>query len=240
MLNKISPCTPDLTSIIAHDLANYVSSLRLTMFRLRKEVEVVSREQLTNDIHLLSNMIDKVTNLIVQMLEARRRETNLAPRQLIWVNAKELLDALVLDYQIPANVKQITLVSKIQSPNAKIYTDEFLLKEILGNLISNAIKYSYENSTVTLHLLADENSIYFGVEDDGQGLTNEDMSRLFRQFTSLSAEPTNGEPSFGMGLYIVKQLTTLLGGQVWAESRGEGQGAIFNLIVPHFFNRKDI
>ncbi len=72
------------------------------------------------------------------------------------------------------------------------------------------------------------------MRDEGQGLTSDDMKKLFGKFERLSAKPTGGESSTGLGLSIVKQLAELRGGNVWAESEGKNQGATFFVELPSY------
>jgi signal transduction histidine kinase len=74
--------------------------------------------------------------------------------------------------------------------------------------------------------------VCIAVKDEGQGLTADDMKKLFGKFQRLSAQPTDGESSTGLGLSIVKQIVELHGGQVWAESEGKGKGATFFVKLP--------
>jgi signal transduction histidine kinase len=74
--------------------------------------------------------------------------------------------------------------------------------------------------------------VQFSVSDEGQGLSDADKTKLFGQFQRLSARPTSGESSTGLGLSIVKNIVELHGGKVWAESAGKGKGATFFVELP--------
>jgi signal transduction histidine kinase len=120
-----------------------------------------------------------------------------------------------------------------------VLVDTDRMREVIDNLISNAIKYSPEGKTIAVRVQhsKDDNdggapSVLVSVRDEGQGLTEEDMKKLFGKFQRLSAQPTAGESSTGLGLAIVKQLVELHGGKVWAESEGKNKGSIFCVKLP--------
>jgi signal transduction histidine kinase len=115
---------------------------------------------------------------------------------------------------------------------AFVSADATRLTQVLDNLVSNAVKYSPPGATVRLVLASAEGRSRVAVRDEGPGLTAEDMAGLFRRFHKLSARPTGGEGSTGLGLSIVRRLVDLHGGRVWAESAGPGRGSTFVVELP--------
>jgi signal transduction histidine kinase len=106
------------------------------------------------------------------------------------------------------------------------------LREAIDNLVSNAIKYSPIGGRVGIAIRQDGDDVLVRVSDNGPGLSPEDMSRLFGRFQRLSAKPTAGESSTGLGLSIVKRIVELHGGQVTAESPGASGGTTFTIALP--------
>jgi two-component system, sensor histidine kinase and response regulator len=104
-------------------------------------------------------------------------------------------------------------------------------KEILDNLVSNALKFSNPGKRVTVRLEEKEGRVLISVEDQGPGLSEEDLKRLFGRFVKLSSRPTGGEKSTGLGLFIVKHLVDAMGGRIWVESE-PGRGANFRVELP--------
>lgn len=127
--------------------------------------------------------------------------------------------------------KSLTLVTHIE-PNCLARIDPAYMSEAFDNLISNAIKYSPIGKQVTVRLQRLSHSLLIDVQDEGQGLTEEDKTKLFLRFQPLSAKPTGGESSTGLGLYIVKQIIEKHGGRVWAESDGRNKGSTFFVELP--------
>ena len=106
------------------------------------------------------------------------------------------------------------------------------MREAVDNLVSNAIKYSPPGGHIELSLAVDPNRAKIKVRDEGAGLSQDDLSRLFGRFQRLSARPTAGESSTGLGLSIVKRIVELHGGNVDAASDGAGRGSTFTIQLP--------
>jgi len=124
-------------------------------------------------------------------------------------------------------------------PNCIAEVDAERIREVFDNLVSNAIKYSPMGKTIWVRVFRDTSSdreampvVRFTVRDEGQGLTEEDMKKIFGRFQRLSAIPTGGESSTGLGLSIAKQLVELHDGKLWAESEGKNKGAMFVVELP--------
>ena len=106
------------------------------------------------------------------------------------------------------------------------------MRDAIDNLVSNAIKYSPIGGAIDLLVGRDGDSIVVQIKDRGAGLSPEDISRLFGRFQRLSAKPTGGESSTGLGLSIVKRIVDLHGGRITVESAGPGHGATFTMTLP--------
>ena len=105
------------------------------------------------------------------------------------------------------------------------------MTEMMDNLVSNAVKYSPHERKIWVSVRRSGRTVRFEVRDEGPGLTDADRQKLFGKFQRLSAQPTGGERSTGLGLSIVKQLTELHGGQVLVSSTA-GVGSTFSIELP--------
>jgi signal transduction histidine kinase len=130
-------------------------------------------------------------------------------------------------------------------PQLLVEVDSSKIRQVFDNLISNAIKYSPHGKNITVSCqrrihnaigangtIAPTAYVQVAIKDEGQGLSEDDMKNLFGKFKRLSAKPTGGESSTGLGLSIAKQLVELHGGRIWAESEGKGKGATFFVELP--------
>jgi signal transduction histidine kinase len=106
------------------------------------------------------------------------------------------------------------------------------IREAIDNLFSNAIKYSPIGGKIAVSVGHDDDNTLIRVTDEGAGLSPEDLGRLFGRFQRLSAKPTAGESSTGLGLSIVKRIIDMHGGEVTAESGGPNKGSTFTIVLP--------
>lgn len=133
--------------------------------------------------------------------------------------------------QPPALNKQQTIT--VSAPAGQItMCDQDRMREAIDNLVSNAIKYSPVGGRITLLVDHDAGNTIIRITDEGAGLSPEDLGRLFGRFQRLSAKPTAGESSTGLGLSIVKRIVDMHDGQIKADSGGPGQGSAFTIILP--------
>ncbi len=110
--------------------------------------------------------------------------------------------------------------------------DSDRIREAIDNLVSNAVKYSPIGGAIDIMVTQEAANIIIQVTDQGAGLSPEDISRLFGRFQRLSAKPTAGETSTGLGLSIVKRIVDLHGGRITVKSAGHAKGATFNMQLP--------
>lgn len=150
---------------------------------------------------------------------------------------REPVDVAALVKEV-AEANQPLAVNKQQAIHvtapANIVTmcDTDRIREAIDNLISNAIKYSPIGGKITVAVSHEGHDTIIRVSDEGAGLSPEDLGRLFGRFQRLSAKPTAGESSTGLGLSIVKRIIDMHGGEVTAESDGPGKGSTFTITLP--------
>jgi signal transduction histidine kinase len=130
-----------------------------------------------------------------------------------------------------AKDKNIELVVNNTLENLKICNAKEYLNRVFDNLLSNAIKFSPANSKVVFSANQVNNKVVFSIKDSGPGFTDEDKKQLFMRFKKLSARPTGNEASSGLGLFIVKQLVSAMGGDIQVISE-YGKGTEFIVELP--------
>ncbi|QOZ72891.1 ATP-binding response regulator [Bradyrhizobium arachidis] len=138
----------------------------------------------------------------------------------------------VADANQPLAVNKQQMISVTAPSNIVTMCDTDRIREAIDNLISNAIKYSPIGGKIGVAVTHEGSDTIIRVNDEGAGLSPEDLGRLFGRFQRLSAKPTAGESSTGLGLSIVKRIIDMHGGEVTAESEGPGKGATFTITLP--------
>jgi two-component system sensor histidine kinase/response regulator len=134
-------------------------------------------------------------------------------------------------YEDAANAKAIGLRAVLAESAPAVRADHDALVQVLDNLISNAVKFSPPGKEVLVTVQQNANQMECRVKDQGPGFTKEDRVRMFGRYARLSARPTAGEPTTGLGLSIAQKLTQAMSGELICESE-PGQGAAFILRLP--------
>jgi signal transduction histidine kinase len=142
------------------------------------------------------------------------------------------LVAEVVDANLPSAVNKQQTLSVSAPPNFVTLCDADRIREAIDNLVSNAIKYSQIGGKIAVTVAHEGGDTVIRIADEGAGLSPEDLGRLFGRFQRLSAKPTAGESSTGLGLSIVKRIIDMHGGHVTADSAGPGRGSTFTVTLP--------
>jgi ligand-binding sensor domain-containing protein/signal transduction histidine kinase len=173
----------------------------------------------------------RMLDIINRLLESDAVEKGRLPVVPDTVDVGRLAFAMAATLQPQADAKFQRIRSTVEE-GCLVEGDEAWLRQVLENLLGNAIKYSPQKRAVYLTVRREGDKVLIEVRDEGPGLTETDKSKLFGKFQRLSARPTGGESSTGLGLSIVKQLVELHFGRAWAESDGPGTGSRFVVELP--------
>ncbi len=215
----------ELLGIVSHDLRNPLSSiLGMTEILMQDDLqmeEVLRREMVrrTNDSAM------QMHQLIEHLLNANALENGALMPDCTQVHVANIVQSVLATLREQAEQKSIQLVAEGDADTA-VYADAVFLFQIIQNLVSNAVKYSPRQTTVQIHFRSHAGTTCISVKDEGPGLSAADHASLFGKFARLSAQPTGGEQSVGLGLSIVKKMVEAMNGKVWCESE-QGKGATF-------------
>jgi ligand-binding sensor domain-containing protein/signal transduction histidine kinase len=213
----------ELLSIAAHDLKTPLQVVvgYGELIALEENLERV-RAHAARSVSAARRMIEIIERLLAsEALAQGRIPLQAEPTDVSFV-VRESAAALV--ERASAKLQRIELEAPAV---ALVHADPRLLRQIVDNLLDNAIKYSPQAGGIRVTVRPDGPHVRIEVRDEGPGLSANDYAHLFERFQRLSALPTGGESSTGLGLSIVKQLVGLHGGRVWAESEGLGRGSTF-------------
>ncbi len=213
-----------------HDMQNPIANLSALLKELHSR-----REQLPplakDNVELCVQSVDLLQSLVEDILSATYLDSSpaLERRQL---DVAHLLRSCARRFTATAEQKNIWINVLVPSALPPLDADEHHLTKALDNLISNAIKYTNPGGSVTLEAECQSDTMLIHVRDTGVGLTADDIANAFGEFKRLSSVPTAGEPSTGLGLYIVRRIAELHGGSVHATSPGKGCGSTFTIALP--------
>ncbi|MBN9693851.1 MAG: hybrid sensor histidine kinase/response regulator [Verrucomicrobia bacterium] len=230
-LQQLARDKDELIGILAHDLKNALGSVLMNSQLLQRRTEGDTRlNQLSTQI---VDSTDRTLAFVRQFLANSAADHSLRiERQRVAV--RSLVEDVLDQHQAAAARKQQQLELKTASdlPNPLVvFTDAGALRQVLENLISNAVKFSPPQRPIEVTLAAEPEGVRIEVRDQGPGFTVEDLAQMFRRYQRLSARPTAGEPSTGLGLSIAQKLMGLLGGHLDCIST-PGAGATFRVRLP--------
>jgi signal transduction histidine kinase len=226
-----------IISMIVHDLQSPINRISGLLELLEVEGKNNFNHNQLTYIELLRKSIADASRHIRNILDTKALEeaNSISQVALSRIDLIQLIGRLLETYKEQASKKQVIINYEISHQEVYIKGYEDYLGRIFDNLISNAIKFSPKNVNSNVFIKVKENGEYVrvSVQDEGQGLSEEDKKNLFKKFQKLSARPTNGESSSGLGLSIVKSLTEQLQGKVWAEGEPK-KGATFIVEFPKY------
>jgi signal transduction histidine kinase len=212
----------NLIKILAHDLRTPINQIQGLAQLVLLEKGSLEDEQ-KKLIRQVMDTSARLNKMITHLLDVDALENNRVTVFMEDVNLRTLCQEVVISFEKQAQKKNIDLSFIALCDFCEIKGDSLFLIQILENLISNAIKFSEKGKAVLVTLRDIDEKVVLSVKDNGPGMTAEDLENVFRKFQRLSARPTNGEDSFGLGLSIVKKYAEMMNGRVWCESVfGEG------------------
>lgn len=227
LLNELNSEKQLIIGVVSHDLKgpfNRIFAL-IQLMNLSNENLSVEQKEYIGKIHQIA--VDGL-NMVRNLLDTRKLEDRGIDMTLESIHFEPFVSAFVKNYRAVAEEKKIEIV--FHSPSdINVVADRLFLNRILDNLLSNAIKFSKPNTKVTVSIEPKGNEILLAVKDEGPGISEEDQKKLYQKFQRLSAKPTAGESSTGLGLSIVKALTEKMGSTVHCQSQGAGTKFIVTL-----------
>ena len=219
----------EFMGIAAHDLKNRIHVVR-GLAEVMVNAPRLAEEQVRLDageiIHTSMKMQEEIGNLLaMDAIEEGRFQ--LTPQV---CDLGELAARVLRDYK-PSAARKKVQIEFSGTPSVLAKADAEATVQVMDNLVSNAIKYSSPGKRIFVEVMTVGELCGFAVRDEGPGFTEEDKKRLFTKFARLSAHPTGGESSTGLGLSIVKKIVEAMEGNVTCESTA-GSGATFIVTLP--------
>lgn len=227
-LSRLNEEKSGLMRMAAHDLRNPLSGILMSIELLRMDDPATRRQGLDRMVVMVHQMMHMIRNLLdVQALESGARQMR-SERVALGSALRETLAT----FEPAAARKSIALHFGESESDLAVLADRAALRQVCDNLVSNALKYSPERTVVRVAAARSAaGRVRLCVSDEGPGVRADEMDRLFQRYACLSARPTGGESSTGLGLSIVKELVLRMEGRVWCES-APGGGAAFLVELP--------
>jgi signal transduction histidine kinase len=203
-------------SIIAHDLRNSIGSTQMGV-ELLEDIEELDKDEMTLVLHELKGSIDGLSNLLENLLEWARIQIDRIHVEQVEFNLTEILDDVLLTLKSKLAQKKINLISEI-TESTLVFADRNMIYSILQNLLSNAIKFSMENGEIIIQQKKDDKKIEISISDNGVGISEDKLSRMFKVDEIVTSPGTNEEKGTGLGLILCKEFVEKNGGEINLES----------------------
>lgn len=229
-LAQLAEDKDELLGILTHDLKSHLGGMQMSAQLLSDRITGQTDERTRKLAENILRSSGQILGFVKEFLAnaATDRGMVIAPAPLDFSAA---VKAAVEEYLEPARRKQLAIETTLMPAPALVLADATALDQVLDNLLSNALKFSPPGKRIRVTLRPLAGQVDCLVQDEGPGLKPEDRARLFQRYARLSARPTGGEPSTGLGLSIAWKLVRAMNGELTCENAPTG-GAIFTLRLP--------
>ena len=218
-------------SVIAHDLRSPMASMKMLLNTIMMSVE---KDKIDPDIFDMLEMSNKTSEEVFSLLDNLLKWTKSQLGKLSVIPQKldisGLADGVVEVMNSVAEVKHIKLI-RTDHESFFVYVDIEMIKSILRNLISNAVKFSNPDSEIKVGIKAEDGKVIVSVTDSGKGIKKEDQHKLLKDSTHFTTYGTNSEEGSGLGLLLCRDFARKNGGELWFESE-ENLGSVFSFSLP--------
>jgi signal transduction histidine kinase len=234
-VDRLSKAKSEFISIASHQLRTPLTAIKGYISMLIEgtygAVPKIAKKPLENVYESNERLINLVNNLLdISRIEAGRMEFEPEEAQI-----EDIIESVVAELKITADQKKLYL--KYDKPAQflpKLLLDKDKIRQVFLNLINNSIKYTNQGGiTIKIKNQTDiKNTILITISDTGEGMTKEDLAKLFESFSRGSVGVQLSAEGAGLGLYIARKFVEMHKGKIWAESEGKGKGSTFYVELP--------
>jgi PAS domain S-box-containing protein len=216
-------------SVVSHELKTPVALIKGYAETLRREDAHWDQDTMRDSLSVIAEEADRLTHLIDSLLEASRIQAGGLKLEPTDVHLPRLAEKVVEGFRTQTDIHTFELDFPPDFP--PVWGDPERLREVLSNLVSNAVKYSPNGGTVWVGGRTDQTGVTVYVADQGIGIPAEEQGRIFDRFHRVESGLHRRTEGTGLGLYLVKAIVEAHGGRVWVES-APGRGSIFMFTLP--------
>jgi PAS domain S-box-containing protein len=227
-LEALSRQKDEFLGIASHELKTPVTSLKGYTQLLQREMRRAGDERVTMLLAKMDAQVNKLTNLITDLLDVTKMESG----HLLFQQTSFEWNALIYEIieEVQRTTARQTILPKL-APSVTLVADRDRLGQVLTNLLTNAIKYAPDTSTILVTTTVTETEVLTSVQDFGIGIPREKQDLIFERFFRVEGERQSTYPGLGLGLYISAEFIKRHHGRIWVES-DEGQGTTITFALP--------
>ncbi|MBN2239652.1 MAG: PAS domain S-box protein [Dehalococcoidales bacterium] len=217
----------EFSAAIVHELKTPLTAIISSSDLFVETAEEGPLKRLARNINLSAYELDKRTNELLDMTKGELGILNIEPKPLDFY---EMIKSMEIDFVTLLSRKKQTFILDLPESLPKIKGDESRLRQVIFNLINNAVKYTGEGGTITFAVTANTADVKVEIRDTGSGLSVKEQEYVFEPYQQL-IEGKRAEGGMGLGLAIARNIITVHGGKIWVESR-KGKGSSFCFTLP--------
>lgn len=226
---ELSKMKSDLLATVSHELRTPLATIKGYSTMMVDYLPRLSSSEIKDYLKSIDNSTDRLTKLVDNLLDTSRMEAGLLKLEKSPTSIPQLIQRVVADANIMNSNHKIVTNLNYRLPRVNI--DVKRIRQVLDNLIDNAIKYSPQGTEVLISAKRNGRELLVGVSDQGPGIPAEELSNIFDRMYRIEQRPSSGVDGLGLGLYICQRLVEAHGGQVWAEST-VGKGSTIQFTLP--------
>jgi len=215
----------DFIALTSHELKTPVTSLKMFTQVLAHKLQKLGEADISSSLSRMDVQLNKLTRVIQDLLDASRLNLGKLEYNIEAFSVNNLVSEVVEDMQRVSEKHPLSL--KFQ-PIQEIMGDKDRIRQVLINLINNAIKYSADGEKIVIIVTQDEGSARVSIQDFGIGISKAHQNKIFERFYQASKNRSSG---LGVGLYICKEIIERHKGKIWVESE-ENKGSTFYFTLP--------
>ena len=230
-LNELEKMRAEFLGMVSHELRAPLTSIKGSVDTLLESFNSLDSAEMVQFIRIIKSQSDRMRDLISDLLDVARIETGMLSVTPEPVEVADLVDEAKNTFLTGGGRRNFTIDMELDLP--WVMADRRRIVQVLGNLLSNAARYSPDSSAIRVNASLGDDCVEISVADEGQGVSPDEMPLLFRKFSrNIGQGAAREAPDTGLGLAICKGIVEALGGRIWAESAGLGQGSTFTFTLP--------
>lgn len=227
-LREVDRLKSEFVQIVAHDLRSPMTAVAGLADTLQTRWEDIDADTKRTMLTNIGDSTQRMSDLVVDVLDIALIESGELRYEITSFDMVRVVRQAVEDLELDASQPRIYLHIEDDVPAAM--GDERRHRQVVANLLSNALKYSPEGARIDVNVTRDEGELVVGVRDRGDGIALDEQSRIFEKF-GRAVSPSDATPGSGLGLFICKAMVESQGGRIWVEST-PGEGATFRFTAP--------
>jgi signal transduction histidine kinase len=230
-LKKLDKLKTTFLNITSHELRTPITPMKgYIQMLLQRRMGVTTKDQ-KNALEVVLRNINRLDNLIQDILDISRLESKTMKFHLGKTDISGLVEETTATMHPSATKKNIIINAEVERDLSDIVIDRDRIKQVLLNLIDNAIKFSSKGGRIDVRVLKEKENILFEVQDFGRGIPKDKRNKVFDTFFQVDSSIDREVGGVGLGLSIARGIVVAHGGRIWVES-GERKGSIFRFTLP--------